>query len=164
MKKRNKTTAVLLVLVVAICGTVLAKSVYVSIKTARLRSGTSAFDKDVAKVKLGDKLSVKGTSERWIKVKTSDNKEGWIYDRQVSEKKPKDMDAFASKKGKVKFGGGGSHDASAAARGLSSGKYAKKNGYNISAVAAMENAKIDDDLLNQFLREGGLGEYEGGSK
>lgn len=157
--KKKKAVIVFSLIVLFVCGTVLAKSVFVNVRTAKLRSGTSALDKDVEKLELGDELKVKETSGRWIKVKTEKGTEGWIYERQVSDKKPKDMDSLAKKPGDKKFSGGSGYDASAAARGVSSATYAKNHKYDIKAVEEMEKSKVADDTLDKFFKDGKLAEY-----
>jgi SH3-like domain-containing protein len=148
--------------------------VWVSSANAVLKADKSASSKSVENLAVGAELSVVGTDQKWIRVKTASGKEGWIYRGKVSDVKPK---GSASQK---KGDGGGiggllgamtgsgisakAADSSRSIRGLSpeAEEYAKQTGKPQefrSALDSVLDLKIPDREIESFLKQGKIGEY-----
>jgi uncharacterized protein YgiM (DUF1202 family) len=143
----------------------LAETVYVQAKTAQLRAGKTSLDAVVANVKFGDSLDVVGRDANWVEVKTASGARGWIYNNKLSSTKPSGSSDVLAKLGQSMRGGDASATtASAGARGLdkASESYANRTGISPKdreAVDRMTSYQIPDQEVEEFLREGGLGEY-----
>jgi uncharacterized protein YgiM (DUF1202 family) len=142
-----------------------AETMYVQAKTAQLRAGKTSLDAVVASVKFGDSLEVVGRDGAWVEVKTSVGARGWIYNNKLSSTKPSGSSDALAKLGQSMRGGDASATtASAGARGLdkASEGYANRTGISPKdreAVDRMTSYQIPDQEVEDFLREGGLGEY-----
>ena len=142
-----------------------AETVYVQAKTAQLRAGKTSLDAVVGNVKFGDALEVVGRDGSWIEVKTSAGAKGWIFASKTSASKPSGTNDTLAKLGQSMRGGDASATtASAGARGLvkASEGYANRAGVSArdrDAVDRMTTYQIPDQEVEEFLREGGLGEY-----
>ncbi len=142
-----------------------AETVYVQAKTAQLRAGKTSLDAVVGNVKFGDALEVVGRDGSWIEVKTSAGAKGWIFGNKTSSSKPSGTNDTLAKLGQSMRGSDASATtASAGARGLdkASEGYANRAGVSArdrDAVDRMTAYQIPDQEVEEFLREGGLGEY-----
>lgn len=148
----------------AFAGTVLAESVYVTAKTAQIRSGKTSLDPVVANLQYGQELAVVAREEKWIQVQTGSGAKGWIYSSKVSSSKPSGADNELASLGQRYRRGDPSVTASAGARGLdkASESYANRAGItkqDRDAVDRMTAYKIPDDEIQEFLKSGRLGEY-----
>lgn len=142
----------------------LADSVYVSAKTAQLRSGKTSLDPVVANLQFGQELEVVSREDKWIQVQTSSGAKGWIYSTKVSSTKPSGSGSDLASLGERFRRGDPSVTASAGARGLdkASESYANRTGITKQyrdAVDRMTAYKIPDDEIQDFLKNGRLGEY-----
>jgi hypothetical protein len=144
---------------------VCAETVYVQAKTAQLRSGKTSLDSVVANVKYGEALDVVRRDGNWIEVKTSAGAGGWIFSNKTSSSKPSGSNDTLARLGQSMRGGDASATtASAGARGLdkTSEGYADRAGISQrdrDAVDRMNAYQIPDQDVEEFLREGALGEY-----
>ncbi|MGQ0811689.1 MAG: SH3 domain-containing protein [Nitrospiraceae bacterium] len=143
----------------------LAESVYVQAKTAQLRSGKTSLDQVVANLKYGEALEVINREGSWLEVRTAGGKQGWIFGSKTSSTKPSGGDdGFAQVGRSMRRGDASGTTASAGARGLDkvSEGYANRTGItprDREAVDRMTAYQIPDQDVEEFLKEGGLGEY-----
>jgi hypothetical protein len=150
--------------VLAFATSALADSVYVTAKSAQIRSGKTSLDPVVANLQYGQELQVVGRDEKWIQVRTSSGAAGWIYESKVSPNKPSGSGGDLASLGERFRRGDPSVTASAGARGLdkASEGYANRAGItkqHRDAVDRMTAYKIPDDEIQEFLKSGRLGEY-----
>ncbi|MGH7258438.1 MAG: SH3 domain-containing protein [Nitrospiraceae bacterium] len=144
---------------------VCAETVYVQAKTAQLRSGKTSLDSVVANVKYGEALDVMRRDGNWIEVKTVGGTNGWIFSNKTSSSKPSGNNDTLARLGQSMRGGDASATtASAGARGLDKASEGYANRAGISqrdrdAVDWMNAYQIPDQDVEEFLREGALGEY-----
>lgn len=142
-----------------------AETVYVQAKTAQLRAGKTSLDAVVGNAKFGDALEVVGRDGSWVEIKTSAGARGWIFANKISSSKPSGTNDTLAKFGQSMRGGDASATtASAGARGLdkASEGYANRAGvsaHDRDAVDRMMAYQIPDQEVDEFMREGGLGEY-----
>lgn len=142
-----------------------AETVYVQAKTAQLRAGKTSLDAVVGNVKFGDALDVVGRDGSWMEVKTSAGARGWIFANKTTPSKPSGSNDTLARLGQSMRGGDASATtASAGARGLDKASEGYANRAGVSArdrevVDRMTTYQIPDQEVEEFLREGGLGEY-----
>lgn len=156
---------VFMVTVITMTDAAFGETLYVTAKSAQLRSGKTSMDPVVASPKIGEALEVVKRDDRWVQVKTAKGVTGWIYSGNVSESKPAggDNELAAMGKGFRQTEASGV-TASAGARGLdkASESYANRVGItqqHRDAVDRMTANKIPDDDIQTFLKAGRLGEY-----
>lgn len=150
---------------------------WVSSEGTALKSEASATSDTVVDLKVGTEVSVIESGGRWLKVRTSAGKEGWVYAGRVSETPP--ASEVAGDDGGL-FGGSlqksqintAKADSARSIRGLSpeATKYAKDRGtpemYKKSLDVVLAR-KVSAKELKAFLKEGKIGEYaqvHGGEK
>ena len=142
-----------------------AETVYVQAKTAQLRAGKTSLDAVVGNVKFGDALEVVCRDGSWMEVKTSAGARGWIFANKTSTSKPSGSNDTLARLGQSMRGGDASATtASAGARGLDKASEGYANRAGVSArdrevVDRMTAYQLPDQEVEDFLREGGLGEY-----
>ena len=165
MNHRHTFLAVMVFMVTAMTDAAFGETLYVSAKSAQLRSGKTSLDPVVASLKTGDALEVVKRDDRWVQVKTAKGVTGWIYSGNVSESRPTggDNELAALGKGFRRTEASGV-TASAGARGLdkASESYANRVGItqqHRDAVDRMTANKIAEDDIQTFLKAGRLGEY-----
>ena len=148
------------------------EKLWISSKNAKLKSEKSSSSKTVAILIIGAELSVIAFEKRWYNVETKNGETGWIYRGKVSESKP-------DTPGDEKEGGGlggildniaGSNiqanasDTSRSIRGLSpeAEEYSKQTGKSKEVLTALDSVlelEVHDDEIEQFLKNGEIGEY-----
>jgi hypothetical protein len=150
---------------------------WVSSEGTTLKSEASASSDNVIDLNVGTEVSVVESGGRWLKVKTSAGKEGWVYAGRVSETPPAaevsgdDGGLFGAslQKSQIKTA---KADSARSIRGLSpeATKYAKDRGtpemYKKSLDIVLAR-KVSPKELKAFLKEGKIGEYaqvRGGGK
>lgn len=165
MNHRHTFLAIVVFVVTAMTGAAFGETLYVSAKSAQIRSGKTSLDPVVASLKIGEALQVVKRDDRWVQVKTAKGVTGWIYSGNVSESKPAggDNELAALGKGFRRTEASGV-TASAGARGLdkASESYANRVGItqqHRDAVDRMTASKIPDEDIQAFLKAGRLGEY-----
>jgi uncharacterized protein YgiM (DUF1202 family) len=142
-----------------------AETIFVQGKTAKLRAGKTSLDRVVADVKFGDELEVLQKDGNWLEVQTSAGAKGWIYVNKTTPNKPAENNDDLAKIGKsLRRTEASEVTASAGARGLdkASEDYAKRAGItpqHRDAVDRMTAYRMTDQEVEDFLKQGGLGEY-----
>jgi uncharacterized protein YgiM (DUF1202 family) len=142
-----------------------AETVYLQAKNAKLRAGKTSLDRVVTDLKFGEALEVVTREKDWLQVKTASGITGWIYAAKTSSQRPASEDSVLSMLGKnVRRGEAGEVTASAGARGLdkASETYADLSGITKAhrdAVDKMTGYQVSDQDVEEFLKEGKLGEY-----
>ena len=149
-----------------LAGVVLAETVFVQSKTAMLRSGKTPLDSVVANLKFGEPLEVLNKEGNWLEVQTARGVKGWIFAGKTTPTKPAaSEDDVLAKLGKsFRRTEAGDVTASAGARGLDkvSEGYANRVGItqqHRDAIDRMAGYRISDQDVEDFLKEGRLGEY-----
>lgn len=154
-----------------------AEKRWVSSEGTALKAEASAMSENVVDVLVGTEVTVVESGGRWLKVKTTAGKEGWVYAGRVSDTPPAaevgadDGGIFGeSMKGsQIKTA---KADSARSIRGLSPGaaQYAKDRGtpemYKKSLDVVLAR-KVSVKELKSFLKEGQIGEYaqvQGGKK
>jgi hypothetical protein len=172
----TRSLAVLLALLLFAATAFAEEKRWVSSEGTTLKSEASATSENVADIKVGTEVTVIESGGRWLKVRTSAGKEGWVYAGRVSDTPPA---------GEVTGDGGlfgatlqqsqintAKADSARSIRGLSPGtaQYAKDRGtpemYKKSLDIVLAR-KVSAKELKAFLKEGHIGEYaqvQGGKK
>jgi len=162
---RHTFLAIMVFMVTAMTDAAFGETLYVTAKSAQLRSGKTSLDPVVASPKIGEALEVVKRDDRWVQVKTAKGVTGWIYSGNVSESKPAGGDNELASLGKgFRQTEASDVTASAGARGLdkASESYANRVGItqqHRAAVDQMTANKIPDQDIQAFLKAGRLGEY-----
>ena len=150
---------------------------WVTSEGTTLKAAASAASENVADVSVGTEVTVVESGGRWLKVRTTAGKVGWVYAGRVSETAPA---AEVSGDGGGPFGATfqksqiktAKADSARSIRGLSpeAAEYAKNRGtpemYKKSLDVVL-NRKVSPNVLKAFLKEGKIGEYaqaQGGGK
>jgi uncharacterized protein YgiM (DUF1202 family) len=142
---------------------------WISSEGTVLKGDASATSESVADVILGTAVVIVESGGRWLKVRTTDGKEGWVYAGRVSETPP--AAEVAGSDGGV-FGDNlkssqintAKADSARSIRGLSpeTAKYAKDRGtpeiYKKSLDKVLAR-KVTARDLKAFLKDGKIGEY-----
>lgn len=142
-----------------------AETLYVQAKTAQLRAGKTSLDPVLANIRYGEAVEVLSRDGNWTEVKTAGGAKGWIFSNKLSASKPSGSNDTLARLGQgMRSGEASSSTASAGARGLdkTSEGYADRAGISQrdrDAVDRMTGYLVSDDEVEQFLKEGGLGEY-----
>lgn len=176
MKITRRIVAVLALLLIAATAMAEEKR-WVSSEGTALKAEASATSENVIDLLIGTEVTVVESGGRWLKVRTSAGKEGWLYAGRVSDTAPN---------AEVSGGDGGifgesmkssqintaKADSARSIRGLSpeTAKYAKDRGtpeiYKKSLDSILTR-KVSAKELKAFLKEGKIGEYaqiQGGRK
>jgi uncharacterized protein YgiM (DUF1202 family) len=165
--KDNGPWAVLVLVIGLAClpGLALAETMFVQAKTAQLRSGKTSLDNIVANLKYGDELEVLKRDGNWVEAKTVGGARGWIFANKLTASKPSGgSDTFAQLGRSMRRADASGATASAGARGLDKASEGYANRAGISqqdrdAVDRMTAYQLTDQEVEEFLKEGGLGEY-----
>ena len=78
----------------------LAETVYVRARSAKIRSGRTALDRVVERVRRGTPLEVLEKDGRWLLVKTPKDNEGWVYASRTSPEEPEEDGGLLARIGK----------------------------------------------------------------
>ena len=147
------------------------EKLWISSINAKLKSEKSSSSKTVANLKIGTELSVIAFEKRWYNVETKNGEIGWIYRGKVSESKP---DAPGDEEegglGGILDNIAGSNiqanasDTSRSIRGLSpeAEEYSEQTGKPQEVLTALDSVlelKVHNDEIEQFLKNGEIGEY-----
>jgi uncharacterized protein YgiM (DUF1202 family) len=169
MMLRKKYFWAVVALMLMITGAVIAaEMLWVISDGAKLKMEPSASSETIETVPVGSELSVDSSEGSWYKVTTKSNRTGWIYRGKVSSTQPE---------GKGDKGGGGlfgalpgssvqvsAADTSRSIRGLSPAakEYAESTKTPESLQKALDRVldmRVTDREIEEFLREGKIGEY-----
>lgn len=166
MRRRRRVTLLsILVFTGLFAGFAVAETVYVQATTAKLRSGKTSLDAVVAELKYGEALEVLRKEGGWLEVRTAANVRGWIFGNKTTSTKPAGGDNLLAKLGQsMRRKEASEVTASAGARGLDkvSEEYAKRVGItqqDRDAVDRMTAYRLTEQEVDDFLKDGGLGEY-----
>lgn len=132
---------------------------YVFSKTANLQEKNSNDSKVIMSLTKGQPLDQLETKDLWIKVKVN-NKEGWVNKYLVSATVPTqektDMEGIQINLKKESRKRASAYSTAASARGLADDTATKNIRSDIAAVKKMEDAKVKDTEVKQFIKEGKL--------
>lgn len=166
MRRHGQLTGLSLTLVaILVTGLAAAETVYVQATTAKLRSGKTSLDPVVAELKFGEPLELLRREGGWLEVRTASAARGWIFANKTTPNKPAGGDDLLAKLGRsMRRADASEVTASAGARGLDkvSEGYAQRAGItqqDRDAVDRMTTYRVTDQEVEDFLKEGGLGEY-----
>jgi uncharacterized protein YgiM (DUF1202 family) len=169
MKRRKKSFAPIVALVLMLTGVVMAaETAWVVSEGAKLKMEPSASSETIEGLPVGSELTLDSSEGSWYKVTTKSNKTGWVYRGKVSSTQPE---------GKEDKGGGGlfgalpgssievsAADTSRSIRGLSPA--AKEYAASAKTPEAYQKAldavlarKVTEKEVEDFLIEGKIGEY-----
>jgi uncharacterized protein YgiM (DUF1202 family) len=168
MRRTVVSTLVLLLAFASTAALALDKR-WVSSDGTTLKSEASISSEDVAPLPVGAELSVLEDGGRWIKVQTSDGRNGWVYAGRVSDTAPS---AEVSGGDSGLLGGSmqnsqietAKSDSARSIRGLSPevAEYAKQRGTPEIFKKELDKVlarKVSAKELKAFLKEGKIGEY-----
>jgi len=157
----------LLLLAGLLCaGTVSAATkVWVASAGTKLMGSAAATAPVVAPLGLGAELEVLSTQGSWLQVTTRDGKRGWVFRGKIASTPPAPASGgglfAAAGKSSIQVAGA---DTARSIRGLS--PEAEQYAESVQAAAAHRKAvddmlalKVSETELNQFLKEGKIGEY-----
>jgi len=169
MKRRKKSFAPIVALVLMLTGVVMAaETAWVVSEGAKLKMEPSASSETIEGLPVGSELTLDSSEGSWYKVTTKSNKTGWVYRGKVSSTQPE---------GKEDKGAGGvfgalpgssievsAADTSRSIRGLSPA--AKEYAASAKTPEAYQKAldavlarKVTEKEVEDFLIEGKIGEY-----
>jgi uncharacterized protein YgiM (DUF1202 family) len=148
------------------------QKVWVSSEDATLQAERSLSSETVAEVRRGTELTVLTFENRWYHVTAPDGKTGWIFRGKVSSEPVAGIDEDSGSGGIGGLLGGltgstieaQSADSSRSIRGLSpeAEEYARQTGTPAESQAALDmvlSQTVDKTEIDQFLKEGKIGEY-----
>ena len=159
IKRKSLIVGALLAATTALCAS--GSTMYLR-RAAKLRAAKKASAKVVAKLSRSDEVTVIRKSGSWRQVTTADGAKGWVHKSRLTKKKPK-------KAGSAKTVASADYQAtrvetSASIRGLSpeAKQYAVRKAVPEEAQKAVDKLikyNIEPTALNQFMKDGHLGEY-----
>jgi len=146
--------------VLAVFVYLLAETVLVKIKTADVRSEPKFYATSLATISAGTSLQKITEKDGWIQVKTASGTTGWIHSSAVATKK---FDLMAMDKNMKTQAS--SNEVALAGKGFNKQvetKYRARHGeVNYAAVDIMERFKVTPAAIEEFLKNGRLGEFGG---
>jgi len=150
-------------------GNLFAATMYAKKDRVKVTTEKSPTSKVVALLRLGDQVEVVKKSGRQYQVKLRSGKSGWVFKFKLTDKQPE------KKTGKSGLSGLAGDNvvvaqearAGGSIRGLkeTTEQYADKKQISQAdrrSVEKMEQRTVTDDELDQFKKDGGIGEYAGG--
>lgn len=151
-KKRFLALAVCAATLNAFCaGFSAGKTVYVSVKSANLKSGTSSFSKNMEKVFYGNSGTVVQSNSKQTKIQLPSGATGWISNGSLTSKK------IVASSGTARIS---SSELANAGKGFSAEaeNAFKSSNTNLdyADVDAMEKITVSDTELQNFITEGRL--------
>lgn len=158
-----------LALLLALAGTASAEDKrWVSSDGTTLKKEASVSSADVAPLPVGAELTLIESGGRWLRVRTADNREGWVYAGKVADAPPSAEVAAEDSL----FGGTlqesqiktAKADSARSIRGLSpeTAQYAKQRGTPEAFKKELDRVlarKVSAKELQAFLKAGKVGEY-----
>jgi uncharacterized protein YgiM (DUF1202 family) len=145
-------------------GVAIAETLYVIAKSAHVRAGATSLDAVIETVRYGDAVETIGRENDWVRVKTKNGAQGLIHTAKLSSSPPASDPSLYGSLSKVVRPTASQATVSAGARGLDkvAQGYAESNGISTesrTAIDKMTSYRVDDNQLEAFLKEGGLGDY-----
>ncbi len=166
----RRTVGAMLALLLALAGTAAMadETRWVTSDGTALKQEATMSSPDVAPLPVGTALTVIEAGDRWIRVRTADGKEGYVYAGRISDTQP----AAEAGGGDGLFGESmqqsqiqaAKADSARSIRGLSpeTAQYAKQRGTPASYQKALDRIlarQVTPAELKAFLRQGRIGEY-----
>ncbi len=152
-------------------GAVSAEKAWVAADGAALKASADAGSQTTAELAKGTELSVLESDKKWLRVKTAQDQEGWIYRGKVGSSPPQQSESGSGSS----IGGllgdlsgssvqADSADTSRSIRGLSpeAKEYAKQTGTSADYQRALDeviDVKVGKADIDRFLKQGKIGEY-----
>jgi uncharacterized protein YgiM (DUF1202 family) len=174
--KTTQRIVVLLALLLMTTAAMAEEKRWVSSEGTTLKSEASATSDNVSDVVVGTEVTVVESGGRWVKVRTAEGKEGWVYAGRVSETPPVgevsgDGGLFGESMQKSQINTAKA-DSARSIRGLSpeTTQYAKGRGTPELVKKSLDGVllrKVSPKQVKAFLQEGKIGEYaqvQGGKK
>ena len=150
-------------------GDLFAETMYAKKDRVKVTAEKSPTSPVVATLKVGDQVEVLKKSGRQYQVKLKSGKSGWVFKFKLSDKQPKGTSGGSSLSGLTGKNVVVAQEARAGGsiRGLkeTSKQYADKKQISEAdrrSVDKMEQRTVTDEELDQFKKEGQIGEYAGG--
>ena len=164
MIRRSRGT--LLVLVLALVGLAVpaaAETLFVRSKGAVLKAEPKGSAAKVKDLSIGTAVSVLGREKSWVKVDVGGS-QGWVHKFKLSEDEPDTGDSVLAGLGGSRGDYVAEADSGRGARGLdeTAEEYAGREKISpsvISSVKRMEQVKVSDRAIDNFLKAGKLGDY-----
>ena len=167
--RRTVVSTLVLLLALVSAAALAAEKRWVSSDGTTLKKEASISSDDVAPLAVGTELSVLESGGRWIRVKTADGNEGWVYAGRVSDAPPS-AEVAGGDSGILGGALQGSQidtakaDSARSIRGLSPevDQYAKQRGTPEVYKKELDKVlarKVSPKELKAFLKEGKIGEY-----
>lgn len=157
MKKTISCIFVLSLAISAFCaGFTAGKTVYVSVKTAKVKNGTSFFAKNVGNVSYGNSGTVVQSNGKNTQVKFSNGVTGWITNGSLSSKKIVASTGSAGRVSTTELANAGKGFSAEAEKAFKSSN--KNLDYN--DVDELEKVSVSDAEIQNFIEEGHLSRGE----
>ena len=161
MKKHAPIRPALSALLMLSAAAVLADSLVVKVKTTSLKEEPVFYSNTVAVLNSGEQLEKLAEQKGWYKIRTQDNREGWLHSSAVKIKK---FSLVAADK--PVESGASAEEVALAGKGFNQQveeKYRADNpGVSFAAVDNMLALEVTPEQLKAFLENGRLGEFGGG--
>ena len=158
--KMRRSLVFLLALPIAILAIAAVDSLVIKIQASQLRKNPQFFAPTLAALKAGDKLEKVSEANGWIQVKTSAGLIGWVHSSAIET--PKFALTAANKDMKTQAT---ASEVALAAKGFNKqvedSYRAKHSEANFAAVDAMLLVKSSLAQIEDFLKNGRLGDYRG---
>lgn len=168
--KRSPTKIIVTLLCGAVLSTgtwVFAETMYVKVGSTQIRSGKTSVDPVVTWVRFGETVDADERQDNYVHVKTSSGAQGWIFSGKLSPTPPtaEGEGTLLAKLTTMTRSAPSATTASGGARGLDkvAENYAKDNNIprqHQEAVDRMTTQVVNDQDVDNFMKEGGLGEYQ----
>jgi hypothetical protein len=150
-------------------GNVLAETMWAKKDRVKVTAEKSPTSSVVAILRVGDQVQVVQKSGRLYKVKMRNGKSGWVFKFKLSDTQPEEKSGGSGLSGVAGDNTVVAQEARAGGsiRGLkeTTEQYADKKHISEAdrrSVEKMEQRTVTDDELNQFKKDGRIGEYAGG--
>jgi len=150
-------------------GSLLAETMYAKKDRVKVTAEKSPTSSVVATLNVGDQVDVVEKSGRQYKVQLSSGQSGWVFKFKLSDTQPEKKKGGSNLSGLTGENVVVAQEARAGGsiRGLkeTTEQYADKKQISQAdrrSVDKMEQRTVTDDELNQFKKDGRIGEYAGG--
>jgi len=157
MKKRFFFSILLAVLIAA--GVMAAETLKVTVKTTKLRKSPKFYAPSVATLNYGDTIQKLDQQGDWIQGLTTAGLQGWVHGSAVEEP------SFSLTARRTQGTGTTADEVALAGKGFNEQveeSYQKTSNLDYTWVDRMGRISISEKDMEQFFKEGKLGEYGGG--
>jgi len=161
--KKTRILAVLGAVLFATLATAAVETLVIKIQSSQLRNNPQFFAPTVLALKAGDKLEKLSEASGWVQVKTEAGLVGWVHSSALTTLK-----LYLRAAGKDLKDQATASEVTLAAKGFNkkvedSYKTEHKEA-NFAAVDAMLAVKVTRAQIEEFIKKGRLGEYQGGGR